>query len=358
MNTFQEEARLNRAQRRLRLNQRQENGHRQGVARAQARESVRQQRQLQRRTVYANLRHEERQQQQHQNALRQSVARANLSQEDRQQQQHHDALRHSVARANLSQEEREQQQHQNALQHLIRHQQPTALFRVATQATTTNETVEEHSCGARDVVCIHCSALKWTKEGSRSTICCANGQNLNLRDIFTTPFPPLLHDLFTWDVSTDQTSPTQLSATTIRQFRKDIRQYNCALQMASSGMVNAAPTQGISMIIALGAVYHLMGPLIPNQGVPKFAQLYIIDNSLDQLNQRMSHFSNTGMSRELLYRLQQCLHENNPFVIQFRQTIQDLQAGNVALEERVIIIGTNGHVDHRRYNAPFQVLMR
>ncbi len=88
--------------------------------------------------------------------------------------------------------------------------------------------------------------------------------------------------------------------------------------MASSGMVNAAPTQGISMIIALGAVYHLMGPLIPIQGVPKFAQLYIIDNDVDQLNQRMSHFSNTG-SRELLHRLQQCLHEQNPFpfVMQF-----------------------------------------
>ncbi len=122
--------------------------------------------------------------------------------------------------------------------------------------------------------------------------------------------------------------------------------------MASSGMVNAAPTQGISMIIALGTVYHLMGPLIPNEGMPKFAQLYIIDNDLDQLNQRMSHFSNTGMSRELLHRLQQCLHEDNPFVMQFRQTIQDLQAENVALEEREIIIGTNGHIDHRRYNPP------
>ncbi len=83
------------------------------------------------------------------------------------------------------QDQRQHQQHQNTHQHLITRRQPTALFRVATQTTTTNETVEEHSCGgARDVVYNHCTALKWTKEGARSTICCANGQNLNLNTSF------------------------------------------------------------------------------------------------------------------------------------------------------------------------------
>ena len=107
------------------------------------------------------------------------------------------------------------------------------------------------------------------------------------------------------------------------------------------------------MIVAKGAVYHLLGPLVPaGDNVPKFAQLYIIDNDLDQVDQRMSHFQNSYMTRELLHRLQSMLHTCNPLVQQFRQTIQDIQDQNHVLEEREIVITTNGDVDHRRYNAP------
>ena len=40
------------------------------------------------------------------------------------------------------------------------------------------------------------------------------------------------------------------------------------------------------MIIAKGSVYHLLGPLVPaGDNVPKYAQLYIIDNESDQVDQ-------------------------------------------------------------------------
>ncbi len=45
------------------------------------------------------------------------------------------------------------------------------------------------------------------------------------------------------------------------------------------------------------------------------------------------------------------LHTCNTLVQQFRQTIQDIQDQNHALEEREIFIATNGDVDHRHYNA-------
>ncbi len=45
------------------------------------------------------------------------------------------------------------------------------------------------------------------------------------------------------------------------------------------------------------------------------------------------------------------LHDFNPLVRQFRQTIQDIRDLNHALEEREIFISTNGDVDHRHYNA-------
>jgi hypothetical protein len=124
--------------------------------------------------------------------------------------------------------------------------------------------------------------------------------------------------------------------------------------MASSRIqLEKPPSGGISMIVAKGAVYHLLGPLVPaGDNVPKYAQLYIMDNESDQVDQRMSHFQNSYMTRDLLHRLQSILHTCNPLVQQFRQTIQDIQEQNHALEEREIVIRTNGDVDHRRYNAP------
>ena len=124
--------------------------------------------------------------------------------------------------------------------------------------------------------------------------------------------------------------------------------------MASSGIqIQNPPTGGISMIVAKGAVYHMLGPLVPaGDNVPKFAQLYIMDNELDKVDKRMSHFVNVYMTRDLLHRLQVMLHDFNPLVRQFRQTIQDIRDLNHALEEREIFISTNGDVDHRCYNAP------
>ena len=56
------------------------------------------------------------------------------------------------------------------------------------------------------------------------------------------------------------------------------------------------------MIVANGAVYHLLGPLVPaGDNVPKFAQLYIMDKDSDQVDQRTSHFQNSFMTRELLH---------------------------------------------------------
>ncbi len=51
------------------------------------------------------------------------------------------------------------------------------------------------------------------------------------------------------------------------------------------------------MIVAKGAVYHLLGPLVPaGDNVPKYAQLYMMDNQSDQVDQRMSHFQNSNMT--------------------------------------------------------------
>lgn len=48
------------------------------------------------------------------------------------------------------------------------------------------------------------------------------------------------------------------------------------------------PGGGPSMIVAKGAaLYHMMGPLLPSPDcAPKFAQLYLLDNDMDEVNQQ------------------------------------------------------------------------
>ncbi len=109
------------------------------------------------------------------------------------------------------------------------------------------------------------------------------------------------------------------------------------------------------MIVVKGATYHLIGPLIPDKGEHKFAQLYIIDNQDEQVNQRITNIGgiNSDLNRDLLLkRLQDLLHKCNPFVTQFKQTISTIKDDNGAnLTEYEIRINADGNVDHRRYNC-------
>jgi len=324
MDNFEEAARHNRANRRARHDARRQPRSQQNRIHRQQRNTQSQQNRIQRQQrnsqQHRRARAQESPQQRHlrqqQDAEQHRTAYAHLSPQQRDLRQEQNTEQHRTARAQESPQQRQQRQQQDAQQHFIASHNNPPLYRVAFQAIS-DDSVQTHSCGTRTFVCPHCHALLWPAEKSRTTMCCCSGKNLNLQSIFSTAFPPLLHDLFTWDVTTNQTSPTNLTPRVIRNFRKHIRQYNCALQMASSGMKIAAPNQGISMIVAKGSVYHLMGPLIPNQGVPQFAQLYIIDNDSEQVHQRLRNFVNNNMNRELLQRLQECLLQCNPFVQQF-----------------------------------------
>ena len=65
-----------------------------------------------------------------------------------------------------------------------------------------------------------------------------------------------------------------------------------------------------------------MGPLIPEQpaGVPRFAQLYVLDSSEQQAAQRFVQFGN-GQQRlqaDIVQALQAMLHTCNPYVQDFK----------------------------------------
>ena len=264
-------------------------------------------------------------------------------------------IRRRKIRATLSDEQKGQQRQQNAQQRHSSRLQHTSLYNGAKQHIACDVVIEPHWCGSRNQACSYCHALKWPLEKGRESMCCSKGQNCNLKDIFAKPLPPLIRDLLCWDISTNVNSPTKLTPAMIKHFRTHIRQYNCALQMASSGIKIDTPPNGISMIVVKGAIHHLIGPLIPDQGSPKFAQLYIIDNQDEEVNQRITNLGgvNSDLDRELLKRLQDMLHTFNPFVKQFKQTISIIKGDNSAdLTEYKICISTDGKIDHRRYNCP------
>lgn len=70
--------------------------------------------------------------------------------------------------------------------------------------------------------------------------------------------------------------------------------------MAYSRMqLEKPPSEGISIIVAKGVVYHLLGQLQPaGDNVPKYSQIYMMDNEIDQVDQQEIHFQNSYMPRK------------------------------------------------------------
>ncbi len=128
-----------------------------------------------------------------------------------------------------------------------------------------------HSLGAMSHRCTHCNALRFEHEKKRTTLCYGGGKMYGLSNAFPTPAPQPLRDLLTSVPNEHQPLPPAT-----KDFKQNIRAYNSALQMASTGLHIHSREQGINMIAIKGAVHHLLGPLQPTEhDVPQFAQLYI-----------------------------------------------------------------------------------
>lgn len=107
------------------------------------------------------------------------------------------------------------------------------------------------------MICPECLALVWPEERKGGTnarpafsICCAKGKVI-LAPL--DPPPPPLRDLL-WDDDPQA-----------KQFRANIRSYNSAFMMASQWTKLAEPQAGIRQFRIQGAMYHLMGRLLPLQ---------------------------------------------------------------------------------------------
>ena len=83
-------------------------------------------------------------------------------------------------------------------------------------------------------------------------------------------------------------------------------------------------------VIFEGRLFHQMGPLHPEPGVPpRFAQVYVLDPSL-QITQRIENMHipkhlrapEVTMMKELLDTVQKAVHKYNPFVKDFKQVLE------------------------------------
>ncbi|PKK59313.1 hypothetical protein RhiirC2_794998 [Rhizophagus irregularis] len=170
-----------------------------------------------------------------------------------------------------------------------------------------------HDLGRMDQVCAYCDSKFWMKEkDQRSTLisptftmCCAGGK---------VTLPPLLEPpSYLMELYTSSESDA-------KSFRKNIRRYNSLLACTSFGanVNDEFQNMGISNFSIHGQVYHLIGPLLPEEGqVPKFAQLYIYDTE-NEIKNRLNIMTH-NINSTILQNLQNMLDLINPYIQNFRQ---------------------------------------
>src|ERR1051325_7880693 len=169
-----------------------------------------------------------------------------------------------------------------------------------------------------DQLCVHCGARFWMDEKDQNSkrtfpsfaVCCAGGK---------VSLPPLLRPpSYLMNLYTSTGSDADF-------FRSNIRGYNNLLAFTSFGanVNNEFQSKGISNFSIYGQVYHLIGPLIPEEGQPPmFSQLYIYDTENETRN-RLNIMHN--LDSTILCNLQNMLDRVNPYTHAFRQARNILQ---------------------------------
>jgi len=202
--------------------------------------------------------------------------------------------------------------------------------------------IQRHDLGRMQHVCRHCNALHWEAESTGAegySMCCSKGKV----QLPGWAEPPLVLKRLYEDNTPEG-----------REFRKNLRAYNSCLQFASSSAkvsrqvlygAGAVPVLGgVHQFGINGAVHHITGPILPDDGEPpKFAQLYILDPEQAQ-QARAGIF--THLNARTLRKLQEMMLAVNP-VAALYQTPDIRSMADV----RAVIVSDNRTLDRRVYNA-------
>ncbi|XP_058741411.1 uncharacterized protein LOC131613788 [Vicia villosa] len=209
--------------------------------------------------------------------------------------------------------------------------------------------LEEYS-DIRDRVweCPSCHASMWYQEhigntrhttAPKFTRCCRSGKVV--LPLLNDP-PQLLQHLLHNGTSLDS-----------KNYQSNIRTYNAMFSFTSPGMKfdnTVADGGGPPTLRLHGQTCHRIGTLIPKDGRPQYAQLYIFDTD-SEIDNRLKCFSkNKVIKRDIVSNLKLMLDECNPQAKAFRMA-RDLLKVNAFLDLKLRLISDRPE-DGRVYNTP------
>ncbi|XP_078251661.1 uncharacterized protein LOC144591268 isoform X1 [Rhinoraja longicauda] len=174
--------------------------------------------------------------------------------------------------------------------------------------------------GEMTKICPQCRAYRFS--GETANFCCMQGK-VNIAPLCT--LPDELMKLYTID--TPQA----------KEFRKNIRQYNCLFQMTSFGAKEVVPPRpGWSpSVIIQGQIHHYIGPLMPDLDQPsQFLQIYFMDPQ-DSVELRMGILQDAGIQREIVEMLENLMRLNNPYINSIKvakDRIRDLPEASIVID--------------------------
>ena len=279
--------------------------------------------------------------------LKKQRKRANQSSEAKERERENDRVRHQIARVNKTTVEKEiergkDRKRKAAKKTTVRPKdglRSKEILNGSFEVPLLEDT--DDAIGTMSVECNYCGALKFPRETSSS--CCLAGK------VPLEPFPrPTSKILDLW-VGDDQKSSL---------FRKNSRSINNAVCLSSLKTTERRIGWTPSVIFQ-GRVHHRVGSLLPEAGEhPKFAQLYVFDQSLESHSRYENMVLDSSLSvnqkellKEALITVQNDLHQSNPFIKDFLQ-IMELPEEDVANGKLVISAKAPNNEHRRRYNAP------
>ena len=136
-----------------------------------------------------------------------------------------------------------------------------------------------------------------------------------------------------------------------KDFLAHIRQYNSSFAMTSFGHKDASVSGYNPSFKIQGQVFHRIGSLFPpNEGHPKFLQVYFMDNLQTELEHRGR---GQNLNHDILQTLTLWFHENNKYIKDLKTAREQIQVGNLQEHKIVIREDKKPREEHARlYNAP------
>jgi PIF1-like helicase/Helitron helicase-like domain at N-terminus len=269
-------------------------------------------------------------------STRQAASRAAETPEQGQARREEDRARHAASRAaETPKQRRTRSEDQRRRQAASRAARWTFMEREAFRYDPSNN-YDNHPqvcIGQMSDVCPYCDALKWP--GETRGMCCSGGK---------VKLPPLRPPPEPLESLMSGIAPES------KHFLDNIRKYNSCFQMTSFGTSKEVVDSGFMPTFRVqGQVHHRLGSLLPPSNEEhKFLQIYFMGDDRKEVQQRCKNMP--GVRENIVKKLQQMVHEHNPYVQFFKTALQRMPSDQFKVVIRADKKPAGEHA--RRFNEP------